>query len=38
MSKESRTFDLKECIVDFVGRTIHIAASLPETNAGKHHS
>jgi four helix bundle protein len=36
MSKESRTFDLEERLIDFAVRIIRIAESLPKTKVGNH--
>ena len=36
MSKESRTFDLEERLIDFAVRIIHTAESLPKTKVGNH--
>ena len=36
MSKESRTFDLEERLIDFAVRIIPIAESLPKTKVGNH--
>ena len=36
MSKDSRTFDLEECLIDFAVRIIRTAESLPKTKAGNH--
>jgi four helix bundle protein len=36
MSKESRTFDLEERLIDFAVRIIRISESLPKTRVGNH--
>ena len=36
MSKDKRTFDLEERLIDFAVRIIRIAESLPKTKVGKH--
>lgn len=36
MSKESRTFDLEERLIDFAVRIIRTAESLPKTKVGNH--
>ena len=36
MSKDKRTFDLEERLIDFAVRIIRIAESLPKTKIGKH--
>ena len=36
MSKDKRTFDLEEHLIDFAVRIIRIAESLPKTKVGKH--
>ena len=36
MSKETRTFDLEERLIDFAVRIIRIAESLPKTKVGNH--
>ena len=36
MSKENRTFDLEERLIDFAVRIIRIAESLPKTKVGNH--
>ncbi len=36
MSKDSRTFDLEERLIDFAVRIIRTAESLPKTKAGNH--
>ena len=36
MSKESRTFDLEERLIDFAARVIITAESLPKTKVGNH--
>ena len=36
MSKDKRTYDLEERLIDFAGRIIRIAESLPKTKIGKH--
>ena len=36
MSKENKTFDLEERLIDFAVRIIRIAESLPTTALGKH--
>ena len=36
MSKDKRTFDLEERLIDFAVRIIRIAESLPKTKVGNH--
>jgi four helix bundle protein len=36
MSKDKRTYDLEERLIDFAVRIIKIAESLPKTKVGKH--
>ena len=36
MSKDERTFDLEERLIDFAVRIIRIAESLPKTKVGNH--
>ena len=36
MSKDKRTFDLEDRLIDFAVRIIRIAESLPKTRAGNH--
>ena len=36
MSKDKRTFDLEERLIDFAVRIIRIAESLPKTRVGNH--
>ncbi len=36
MSKDKRTYDLEERLIDFAVRIIRIAESLPKTKIGKH--
>jgi len=36
MSKDKRTFDLEERLIDFAVRIIHMAESLPKTKVGNH--
>ena len=36
MSKDKRTYDLEERLIDFAVRIIRIAESLPKTKVGKH--
>ncbi len=36
MSKDTRTFDLEERLIDFAVRIIRTAESLPKTRAGNH--
>jgi len=36
MSKDKRTFDLQERLIDFAVRIIRIAESLPKTKVGNH--
>jgi len=36
MSKDERTFDLEERLIDFAVRIIRIAGSLPKTKVGNH--
>jgi len=36
MTKDSRTYDLEERLIDFAVRMIHIAESLPKTKVGNH--
>ena len=36
MSKEMKTFDLEDRLIDFAVRVIRIADSLPKTKIGKH--
>ena len=36
MSKENRTFDLEERLIDFAVRIMHTAESLPKTKIGNH--
>jgi len=38
MSKDSRTFDLEERLIDFAVRIIRVAESLPKTKVGNHFS
>jgi len=36
MSKDSRQFDLEECLIDFAVRSLRTAETLPKTKAGSH--
>ena len=36
MSKDKRTFDLEDRLIDFAVQIIHLAESLPKTKVGKH--
>jgi len=36
MSKEKRTFDLEDRLIDFAVKIIHLAESLPKTKVGIH--
>jgi len=36
MSKDNRTFDLEDRLIDFAVQIIHLAESLPKTKVGKH--
>jgi len=36
MSKEEKTFDLENRLIDFAVRIIHVAESLPKTKVGNH--
>ena len=36
MSKNKRTFDLEDRLIDFAVQIIHLAESLPKTKVGKH--
>ena len=38
MSKDKRTFDLEERLIDFAVRIIRIAESLPKTKIGNHNA
>jgi len=36
MSKDAKTFDLENRLIDFAVRIIHVAESLPKTRVGNH--
>ena len=36
MSKDKRTFDLEDRLIDFAVQIIYLAESLPKTKVGKH--
>jgi len=36
MSKDNKTFDLEDRLIDFAVRIIRVAKSLPKTKAGNH--
>ena len=36
MSKDNKTFDLEDRLIDFAVRIIQVPESLPETKAGNH--
>jgi hypothetical protein len=36
MSKDNKTFDIEDRLIDFAVRIIQVAESLPKTKAGNH--